>query len=93
MASSNIADLLKKHELVHLTNIIVTKKIDLFGVELSDCDALFLATNVTEFAEKTRIKSLIKDILAISGILCDFYLSYSYNMFYFMELVALNFFS
>ena len=58
----NMDELLKKHELTRFTGIIADKKIDVFGIELKDCDEFFNAIMVVEFAEKTRWKSLLKEI-------------------------------
>ena len=56
-----LKQLLEKYELSQFLDAIATQKIELSGVELNDCDELFKAINVENFAEKTRFKKLLKE--------------------------------
>ena len=58
----NERELLAKHKLLLYADAISAKNIDLRGVEIGAKDEFFAALGVTDYGDKTRFTSLLKEL-------------------------------
>ena len=74
----NERELLAKHKLLLYADAISANNIDLRGVEIGAKDELFAALGVTDYGDKTRFTSLLKELTG-NIFLFIFYILYLYT--------------